>query len=307
MAHADSAEFVATVSTALATGRQLLAKSGIPTEDLILESRLLLQHAAGMTAEEVIGNPDRFIGGPTAHAHLQLIERRCKREPLAYITGEAEFYGRKFRVAHGVLIPRPESEMLVSIASDFATRHVMASPRICDLGTGSGVLAVSLALELERAAITACDISDDALNIAKCNSARYDVAHRIDLHNADMTCSTLGEALGKFDIIVANPPYIPTGRLENQLEPEVSKWEPRLALDGGRDGMEVLGPLIERIPHLMREFGPSLALIEIDSESAGTCLARATHAVPDAKVELIPDYAGSHRILAIERQSCKSL
>lgn len=306
MARAESAEFVATVATALATGRQLLAKSGIPAEDLILESRLLLQHAAGMTAEEVIGNLDRFIGEPTAHAYLRLIERRCKREPLAYINGEAEFYGRKFHVAHGVLIPRPETEMLVSIASDFATRHVMASPRICDLGTGSGVLAVSIALELERAAITACDISDDALNIAKCNAARYDVAHRIDLRNADMTSATVGDALGRCDIIVANPPYIPTGRLHNELEPEVSKWEPRLALDGGHDGMAVLGPLIERIPLLMRVSGPSLALIEIDSESAETCLARATHAMPDAKVELIPDYAGSHRILAIERLSCQS-
>ena len=307
MARADSAEFVATVSTALATGRQLLAKSGIPAEDLILEARLLLQYATGMTAEEVIGNPGAFIGEPSARDYLQLIDRRCKREPLAYITGEAEFYGRTFRVPRGVLIPRPETEMLVSIASDFATRHGMVSPRICDLGTGSGVLAVSLALELERAAITACDISGDALNVAKSNADRYGVAHRIDLRNADMTSATVGDVLGKFDIIVANPPYIPTGRLDTELEPEVSEWEPRLALDGGHDGMAVLGPLIERIPLLMRESGPSLALIEIDSESAERCLERAKHAVPDAKVELIPDYAGLHRILAIERPSCVSL
>ena len=307
MARATSAEGNATVSTALATGRQLLSKSGISAEDVILESRLLIQHAAGMTGEEVIGNPDRCIGEPSARDYLQLIDRRCKREPLAYITGKAEFYGRKFHVAHGVLIPRPESEMLVSLASDFATRHVMANPRICDLGTGSGVLAVSLALELERAAITACDISDDALNVAKSNADRYGVAHRIDLRNADMTSATVGDALGRCDIIVANPPYIPTGRLDNQLEPEVSKWEPRLALDGGHDGMAVLGPLIERIPLLMRESGPSLALIEIDSESAERCLDRANHSVPDAKVELIPDYAGLHRILAIERPSCISL
>ena len=307
MARADSAEFVATVSTALANGRQLLAKSGIPADDVILESRLLIQHAAGMTAEEVIGNPDRCIGESSARDYLQLIERRCKREPLAFITGEAEFYGRKFHVDHGVLIPRPETEMLVSIVSGFATTHGMVSPRICDLGTGSGMLAVSLALELERAAITACDISDDALNIAKCNAARYKVTDRVKFRNADMTDATVGDVLGKFDIIVANPPYIPTGRLDTELEPEVSKWEPRLALDGGHDGMAVLGPLTERIPLLMRDSGPSLALIEIDSESAETCLARATHAVPDAKVELIPDYAGSHRILAIERPSCVSL
>ena len=303
MARAESAEGIATAFTALATGRQLLAKSGIPAEYLILESRLLLQHATGMTAEEVIGNPDAFIGEPSAREFLQLIERRCKREPLAYITSEAEFYGRRFHVAHGVLIPRPETEMLVSIALDFASGLGMANPRICDLGTGSGVLAVSLALELERAAITACDIADDALNIAKSNAARYEVTDRVKFRKADMTSATVGSVLGRSDIIVANPPYIPTGRLHNELEPEVSKWEPRLALDGGHDGMEVLGPLIERIPHLMRGSGQSLALIEIDSESAGTCLARATHSVPDAKVELIPDHAGLHRILAIERPS----
>ena len=304
MARADSAVGVATVSTALATGRQLLAKSGIPAEDLILESRLLIQRATGMSAEEVIGNPDAFIGEPSARDYLQLIERRCNREPLAYITGEAEFYGRRFHVDHGVLIPRPETEMLVSIALDFASGHAMANPRICDLGTGSGVLAVSLALELERAAITACDISDDALNVAKSNAARYEVTDRVKFRNADMTSATVCDALGRCDIVVANPPYIPTGRLDTELEPEVSKWEPRLALDGGHDGMAVLGPLIERIPLLMRESGPSLALIEIDSESAERCLERAKHAVPDAKVELIPDYAGLHRILAIERLSC---
>ena len=108
------------------------------------------------------------------------------------------------------------------------------------------------------------------------------------------------DALGRFDIVVANPPYIPTSRLDNDLEPEVSQWEPRLALDGGPDGMGVLGPLIERLPRLIRETGKSLALIEIDSESADECRDRATRALPNAEIEIVRDYAGLHRILAIE-------
>ena len=129
----------------------------------------------------------------------------------------------------------------------------------------------------------------------------YDVACHIDFRNADMTSDTIGDALGRFDIIVANPPYIPTSRLDNDLEPEVSQWEPRLALDGGADGMGVLGPLIERLPRLMRETGKSLALIEIDSESADKCLGRATRELPEAEIEIVRDVAGLHRILAIER------
>lgn len=301
MTRAKSAESVATISTALAKGRQLLTQSGIHPDDIIIESRLLLQHVTGMTAEEVIGYPNRSIDELTAREYLKLIERRRQREPLAYITGAAEFYGRKFHIPRGILIPRPETETLVSLASDFASKRGMTAPTICDLGTGSGVLAITLALEIEHSRLTACDISALALKVAASNAARYDVAGRIDFQNADMTSATIGDALGTFDIIVANPPYIPTDRLANYLEPEVSHWEPRIALDGGPDGMDNLSPLIERIPMLLQDSAPSIALIEIDNDSAQRCLELATHAAPDAKVELIPDYAGLHRILAIEQ------
>ena len=288
------------ISSALLKCRGLLLDAEIPYQDAVIESRMLLEYATGLTAEQVIGNPDRLVDDVDIRDYFQLVSRRIEREPIDYIFGETEFYGRSFRVNTCVMSPRPETEMLVGLALEFASANGLMTPRICDLGTGSGALATTLALELDQSEVTACDISADALAVAISNAERYDVACRIDFRNADMTSDTIGNALGRFDIVVANPPYIPTSRLNNELEPEVSQWEPRLALDGGADGMGVLGPLIERLPQLMRESGPSLALIEIDSESADECLDRANREVPDAKVGVILDDAGLHRILAIE-------
>ena len=297
-----SEEDCATISRTLATGREILRQSGIPRDDAIIESRVLLQHVSGMTAEQVIGNPDAMVGKPAARDYLKLVHRRRDREPLAYILGEWEFYGRPFRVDENVLIPRPETELLVDLALEFASANgLTAKPRVCDLGTGSGALAVTLALEFDQSEVIASDISDDALTVAQSNAERHGVAGRIDFRNADITSDTIGDVLGRFDIVVANPPYIPTGRIDSVLEPEVSQWEPRLALDGGLDGLAVLGPMIERIPLLMRETGPSVAFIEIDCVSAVECQGRATREVPDAKVGIILDDAGLHRILAIER------
>ena len=289
------------ISSALLKCRGLLLDAEIPYQDAVIESRMLLEYATGFTAEEVIGNPDRLVDDVDIRDYFQLVSRRIEREPIDYIFGETEFYGRSFRVNTDVMSPRPETEMLVGLALEFASDNGLVNPRICDLGTGSGALAVTLAVELDQCEVIACDISDDALTVAISNAERYDVAARIDFRNADMTSASIGNALGRFDIVVANPPYIPTSRLDNELEPEVSQWEPRLALDGGPDGMGVLGPLIERLPQLTRETGPSLALIEIDSESADKCLDRANREVTDAKVGVILDDAGLHRILAIEQ------
>ena len=289
------------ISSALLKCRGLLLDAEIPYQDAVIESRMLLEYATGLTAEEVIGNPDRLVDDVDVRDYFQLVSRRIEREPIDYIFGETEFYGRSFRVNTRVMSPRPETEMLVDLALEFASGNGLVNPLICDLGTGSGALAVTLAAELDQCEVIACDISDDALAVAQSNAERYDVACHIDFRNADMTSASVGNALGRFDLVVANPPYIPTGRLDNELEPEVSQWEPRLALDGGADGMGVLGPLIERLPQLMRETGKSLALIEIDSESADECLDRANREVPDAKVGVILDDAGLHRILAIEQ------
>ena len=290
------------ISSALLKCRGLMLDADIPYQEALIESRMLLEHVTGMTAEQVIAYPDRLVDDVAVKDYFQLASRRCRREPIDYVLGETEFYGRSFRVNSRVLIPRPDTEMLVILSLQFAFDNGMANPRTCDLGTGSGALAVTLALELGQCEVIACDISDDALKVAQSNAERHGVAGHIDFRNVDMTSNAIGDALGRFDIVVANPPYIPTGRLDNELEPEVSQWEPRLALDGGQDGLAVLGPLIERIPQLMRESGPSLTLIEIDSESAEACLDRAKRAIPDATaIELIRDDAGMHRILAIER------
>ena len=256
----------------------------------------------------------------------QILKRREAREPLAYILGEREFYGLKFLVDRRVLIPRPETEMLVDLCIDFCREYpnrgrtvaarqgpagfpplagemseghrgpeVAAPPKICDIGTGSGVIAISISKHLADAKVTAIDISEDALALAKQNADKHDV--EIDFAVRDAMRCQLSE---RFDIVVSNPPYIRSEALVN-LEPEVRDWEPRLALDGGRNGMKVLEPLIRSLPELMHQNAPSAAFIEIDPPVANQCLDLANEVVPNANVDVRLDFAGLERVLVVVR------
>ena len=211
-----------------------LAEAGIDARDAAFDAEVLARHALGWDRATYLarwrepappGFGDRF--GP-------LVARRCRREPVARIAGSREFWGLDIEVAPAVLVPRPESELLVETALARLGDRA-AQWEIADVGTGSGCLAIALAHELPRARVAATDISPDALAVARRNAARHGVADRVTFHRADL----LDDLPGPFDLIVSNPPYVPDAVIDT-LAPEVSRHEPAAALRGGRDGLDTV-------------------------------------------------------------------
>lgn len=255
----------------------------------------MLRSACGITQEQLLANYSDELPSKAANRLEHFLYRRASREPLAYILGEKEFYSRNFQVDRRVLIPRPETELLIERCTQFAEQHHLQQPTICDIGTGSGVIAITLAHEIPNSRLAATDISKDALELARSNAKSHDV--NINFANNDVTQP---QNRTQFDIIVSNPPYIKTSALET-LQPEVRDWEPRQALDGGPNGMDVLQPLIETLPNLLRKNGPTAAFIEIDPPVEQSCLETARATVPDAEIQIHLDFAGLERVLVVLR------
>lgn len=275
--------------------RRLLASAGVPEPEI--ESRLIVQHALGLTTERLLAAMREAapVGGDIQISGL--LKRRLKREPLPYITGVRDFFGRTFHVDSRVLVPRPETELLVERALEFAAelekrdRQAGAGLRVADIGTGSGVLAVTLALELPRAEVSGTDISGDALAVAGRNG------HALGASWAAWLQGDLASPLsGRFDIVVSNPPYVPAGDIDT-AEPEL-RYEPRLALDGGPDGLAVIRRLIAVLPGLLRP-ERAVALIEADPRSAGPAAELAMQMMPDARVAVLQDLAGLDRCVQV--------
>jgi release factor glutamine methyltransferase len=200
------------------------------------DAEVLLMHNIGQSRAWLIAHADELLPEAAAASYRQLVERRFRGEPIQYITGETEFYGLPFHVTPAVLIPRPETEHLVEKAIELAARF--KRPRIVDIGTGSGAIAVALAGKLPYAAITAIDLSADALAIAQENAERNGV--RLRFLKGDLLSPASGEP---FDIIVSNPPYVPAVDRDS-LAVEVREHEPALALFAGDDGLEIYRRLI---------------------------------------------------------------
>jgi release factor glutamine methyltransferase len=239
-----------TFAESLESGTAMLAPSPTARRD----AELLLRYAARLTRAELLTHPDREVTALQLSEYRAAIARRAHHEPIQYITGTQEFYGRSFIVNRLVLIPRPETEHLVeaALAIDPAPR------RMLDIGTGSGILAITLALELPAARITATDISPDTLAVAQRNAHALGAADRIRFLVSDLFAA-FTDALPddvRFDCIVSNPPYVSTGEL---LEPQVREYEPAAALYAGEDGLAIYRRLIpEAVAHL--EPGGSLLL-----------------------------------------------
>ncbi|MBI2966107.1 MAG: peptide chain release factor N(5)-glutamine methyltransferase [Chloroflexi bacterium] len=274
--------------------RDKLREAGVADADL--EAEVLLCHAFAIDSAWLYANPE--APPPAGHlpAFVEHLHRRAQREPLAYIIGGAQFYGREFAVDPRVLIPRPETELLVERAKSFAGQ--LSAPgrttlRVADVGTGSGILAITLALELSRAEVHAVDVSAGALEVARGNATRHRVENRVRFHQGDLA-SPLS---GTFDVVVANLPYIRSGDLAGR-QPELG-FEPRSALDGGDDGMRYVGPLIADLPRLLAERG--LALLEIDPPIAAAAVRLARSMAPGARVAVLDDLAGLNRVLEIGR------
>ncbi len=231
---------------AAATAAERLAAAGV--EDARFEGELLTRESAGITRAAFFMDPELPAG---AQSRLEdWVERRAGREPAQYITGHREFYGRDFAVGPGVLIPRPETELLVELALAELDAHSRAV--IAEIGTGSGAVAVSVAAERPGATVVATEVSPAAMRFAAHNAA----AHAPGLA---LVVGDLATPIVRADVVLANLPYIPTWEID-ALEPEVSKWEPRVALDGGDDGYLLIRRLVADCASRLR---PRLLALEV--------------------------------------------
>ncbi|HSF18466.1 MAG TPA: peptide chain release factor N(5)-glutamine methyltransferase [Vicinamibacteria bacterium] len=220
-------------------GAAELSVAGI--RDARFESELLLRHALGCSRERLLARWRDPVSAEGAGLFFQLVERRRGRVPIQHLLGNQEFYGLSFRITPAVLIPRPETEGVVDEAlTELAGRE---RPRIVDVGCGSGCIAIALARAIPDAEVFAVDASPAALAVARENAQRHDLGRRIVFLHGDLVEPVRGDA--PFDAIVSNPPYIADDEME-ELEPEVSEHEPRMALAGGADGLEVIERLIPR-------------------------------------------------------------
>ncbi|WP_440591823.1 peptide chain release factor N(5)-glutamine methyltransferase [Schlesneria sp.] len=238
-----------------------------------LDAEILLAHARHCPRIQLYTHFDDPLDEEVRGVMRGLVQRRAKAEPVAYLVGEREFFSLSFRVTSDVLIPRPDTETLVLEVLDLAKS--IESPRVLDLCTGSGCVAIAVAKNAKTSRLTAADISDKAIAIARENAARHKVDDRMEFVESDLFQGLPLDS--KFDIIASNPPYIPSAEID-QLDAEVAKHEPRLALDGGADGLDVLRKIIEAAPrfakenaHLLLEFTPEQAdaLTEIVAAHGG--------------------------------------
>jgi release factor glutamine methyltransferase len=211
-----------------------------------LDAEVLLSFALAMPRVQLIVDGKRPLMPEELARFRELVKRRRRREPVAYLKGEREFYGRMFRVDRRVLVPRPDTEVLVGVALE-RTQSCALSMRALDLCTGSGCVAITLGRERPTARVHGTDISADALAVARENALRLG-AYNVSFAQGDLYAAALP---GRYDAIVSNPPYIPSGEIEAVM-PDVRDFEPRLALDGGEDGLVLLRRIVDEAPgHLV--------------------------------------------------------
>jgi release factor glutamine methyltransferase len=282
----------ATIGAALRDATASLRAAGVPAADL--DALLLLAEVTGLGKAAVLAHPERTLASDEASRYAALVARRAGREPLAYVLGRREFYGRDFVVTPAVLVPRPETELLVELALEFLRDPHLADHWPMDIGTGSGALAVTLAAE-RGARLLATDRSAAALAVARANAARHGVAERVYLLCADL----MEGIVGPLALVVANLPYIPTTTF-NTLAPEVAAHEPRLALDGGPDGLALIWRLLDQARTRLTPGG--VLLLEIGADQGGAVRAAAAQYLPGADVAVIQDLAGWDRVVRVQRR-----
>ncbi len=221
-----------------------------------LDAEILLAHSLGCARIFLYTRFDEEIAEQPRAVFRELVKKRARGVPVAYLVGYREFFSMKFAVTPAVLIPRPETEFLVVAALEAAKNRLATgnarSLRICDIGTGSGVLAVCLAKHLPQAEVTAVDISRDALEVARKNAETHGVAERIRFVESDLLSAV--EADARFDIGVSNPPYVRESEMES-LSPEVRDYEPRVALVSGPEGTEIIERLLDTLPERLKAEG----------------------------------------------------
>ena len=271
---------------------QTLEAAGIP--DARLEAEVMVMTVMRMTRQNIFAEQETEVPPNVAEELAGIVSQRLERVPLAYILGYREFYGINVVVTPNVLIPRPETEGMVEHTLFMAlmgmeTRELV----IADVGTGSGAIAVNLAIHLPAARIYAVDISEPALDVAAWNIRAHAVADRVRLGHGDLL-EPLPEPV---NLIVANLPYIPTERIP-ALQPEVQQ-EPSMSLDGGPDGLDLVRRLLAQAPAKLTS--PGMILLELDPEQFPAVEALALQQFPDAEITAEQDLAHKDRIMVISR------
>jgi release factor glutamine methyltransferase len=277
------------LSKVLRSTSHTLSSAGI--DDALIEAELLLRHVLGISKARLYTETERSVTSAEISNLQHLVQRRLLREPTAYILRRCEFYGIEFYIDGRALIPRPETELLVGKTIEAAYKcSPLGNSTIADIGTGSGAIAISLALALPQAKIYATDISAPALQVAETNCQRHQVDGRVELLQGNLL-----QPLPKpVDIIVANLPYIKNSELE-MLSPEIVDFEPQIALAGGEDGLDRIRQMLTQIPEKLN-WGGTL-LLEIGQGQGKAVTSLINNHFPKASIELIPDLSGIDRVV----------
>ena len=271
---------------ALVKVRQILIQNNV--EEPALESDILLCHTLGIDRVQLYQEPEHELSAEEDAALWQMVNRRGKGEPTAYITAHREFFGLDFLVTPAVLIPRPETELLVERTLELVRTNALST--LADIGTGSGAIAISLAKSLAGVGIYATDISDDALKVARMNCQKHGVADRVVLLQGDLL-EPLPEPV---DLIIANLPYV---RKSDIPQKGPLSFEPRAALDGGEEGLDKIKKLIGQLKGKLKPGG--WLLLEIGQGQAPAVIDLLTKLFPDAHIEVTRDLAGIERVVCL--------
>ena len=283
-----------TVLEAIRKSEEFLAKKGVDSPRL--QAELLLAHVLQLPRMKLYLNFERRLAPAEADTLRELAKRRGQREPLQHILGTTSFCGLEIAVNRQVLVPRPETELLAELAWQFLSTLNPQPSTALDFGTGSGCVAIALAVKCPWAGVVAIDISPEALAVATQNAARHGVNDRVDFRcGADFAALAPGE---RFDLIVSNPPYIPSAEI-NLLQPEVRDFDPRAALDGGPDGLDYYRLLAKRAAKFLKPQGKiMLELGEGQAEPVRALFEEQMWIVEAVK----PDYTQRPRILIARRE-----
>jgi release factor glutamine methyltransferase len=276
------------------------------SESAALDAQVLLAHVMGVSRAWVLAHPEAEISHRQRQALQSAVERLQGGEALPYVIGHWEFFGLDFALSRDVLIPRPETELLVEQGLTWLRTHP-GRRWAADVGTGSGCIAISLAALIPALHVLATDLSPAALKVAQFNASKHAVADRIHFFCADLLDIQLPAHSDQpsafrpparfqpIDLIAANLPYIPSERLENL---EVARREPRLALDGGVDGLDLVRRLLRQAPGMLAPGG--MLLMEIDAAYGETARGLAQATFPEAEIGVLRDLAGLDRLVVVE-------
>jgi len=276
-----------------------LARKGVDSPRLSAE--LLLAHVLKCARIRLYTDYNRVVTDEHLALYRDLVRRAAEHQPIAYLTGTAHFFNLEFEVTPDVLIPRPDTETLVeNVIQSARLQGGLEAPRVLDLCTGCGCIAAAVACNLKAATVVATDISGAAVAVAKRNMQRLGLSDRVTVVQGDLyeALSQIPDA-GQFNLILANPPYIPTDRIAS-LDRSVRDYEPLAALDGGRDGLMVHRRILADAPRHLSRGGKVYLEIGADQAEAAIALAEQSEGLVEPRI--LKDYGGNPRVLTVARK-----